>query len=161
MNPHDNTRQALALAYLAGIVDGEGCIRIGLQNKEGQAYNYRPSVSVGMVEDVVINLLKETFGGYIYVEPSVQGKRPIHRWHLVKAPQVEACLLQIRPYLLIKQQQADLVLSLVQNYPKARKMSDLELQRRKELYLEVKKLNAVGAAATTNRENIREDEVIV
>jgi hypothetical protein len=114
-----------------------------------------------MVEQVAVNLLKETFGGYIYEESGVLGKRSIHRWQLVKAPEVEACLTALLPYLRIKDQQAKAVLDLVQNYPKARRIADKELQRRKQLYETVKKLNAVGAAATTNREDTREGEVIV
>lgn len=161
MIPNDNQRQAVLAAYLAGIIDGEGCIRIGLQNKDGEAYNYRPSISVGMVEHQVVNILKDLFGGNVYCEQRVQDRRPIYRWNLVKAPDVKRCLDTLSPYLLIKKEQAINVLELINNYPKTRHLSSEELQRRKDLYLISKKLNMTGAAATTNRFDIREDEVIV
>jgi hypothetical protein len=161
MIPQENQRQAVLAAYIAGIIDGEGCIRIGLQSRDGLPYNYRPSVSIGMVEPQVVNLCKELFGGNVYCEKRVQDLRQIYRWNLVKAPDVKRFLDTISPYLMIKTEQALNVLELVNNYPQSRRMSQEELQRRKELYLISRKLNVTGAAATTNRDDIREDEVIV
>ena len=155
MTTHDNQRQAILYSYLAGIIDGEGCIRIGLQNKDGKPYNYRPCVSVGMVEDAVVKLLHKEFGGSLLTE-CVPNLRPIYRWQLVKAPDVKKFLEALYDYLIIKQPQAALLLALVSNYPQSRRISEEELLRRQELYLRIKKLNAVGAAATTNRDESRE-----
>lgn len=162
MIPNDNQRQALLVSYLAGIMDGEGCISIRQQNQEGLAYNYRPSITIGMVEPKVVNIFKDLFGGNIYIENrGVQDRQVLYRWNLQKVQEVKDCLDTLLPYLLLKNDQALNTLSLINNYPHSRKLMPEELQRRKDHYLISRKLNAVGAAATTKRDDIREDEAIV
>lgn len=144
--------------YLAGIIDGEGCIRIGRNKGNGQ---YVYSICVGMVSKNVIELLRDTFGGTIS-EECVLGRRSIWRWNLRKQQELLSCLEKIRPYLMVKGEQADLIVKAiseraVRDCTKGPvKLSSEELQFREELYLKMKKLNAVGAAATTNRKETRE-----
>jgi hypothetical protein len=105
------------LAYLAGLIDGEGCIRI----KKAKAYrcqgrrtpSYTPAIHVRMVDEPAIAFLEETLGGWTYKEkPHSRGGRPLFCWQA--SGNVAAGVLRaLRPYLRIKGEQADVALELV------------------------------------------------
>jgi len=69
------------------------------------------------------------------------------------------------PFLIAKKEQAITLLDFLQNWenPVNNKLgiSPQELQRREEAYQKMRKLNAVGAAATTNSRSSGDAEVIV
>lgn len=159
---YGNQRQAALLGYMAGIIDGEGCLMIKRNKGIGQ---YHAMVMVGMVEKQAIKLLQETFGGNIR-EERVPNKRSIYRWTLGKREEVARFMEIMEPWLFIKQPQLQLVkawlaVKLRERADTGRKLTEEELQHREQFYLKMKKLNAVGAAATTNRDDTREGEVIV
>lgn len=134
------------IAYLAGIIDGEGSLVISCRRNE----NYIARMQVGMVEPRVIELLQETFGGKIYSSKMKSG-RVIHRWHLVKSSEISACCEAILPYLIVKRTQAEALLAF-SSHPgasvnKGVRTPTTEVERRRELYQIVKPLNAVGEAA--------------
>ena len=89
-------------------------------------------------------------------------------WRAQCRHQVLHVIEKLYPYLIVKKRHADLIkeycydyISLL-NFKKADEaIKYRELQRREDLYLKMKKLNAVGAAATTNSRSTREREVIV
>jgi len=74
-------------------------------------------------------------------------------------------LSELIPYLRVKREHAMILLDYCLNCVDLRSRPEdiklAEYQRREELYQALQKLNAVGAAATTKREGIREDEAIV
>jgi hypothetical protein len=134
----------LLVAYLAGIVDGEGYI--GLTKNKG---TYGPRLLVGMTDKIVIDLLHETFGGRLY-EDKVRSGRVLYRWHVVNKADLERILSELLPHLRAKRAQAELVLEFVRGYEDQRHrpaITQQELQRRFDLYCRVKPLNAVGASA--------------
>ena len=105
------------LAYCAGVIDSDGCIRIckrlirekakGKLKKKAPYLNYTELIQVGQVEPEAINLLKGIFGGYVYLRKRKSKKhRSIYVW---KVQQLVAhrCILKLRPYLRIKAKQAD------------------------------------------------------
>lgn len=154
-----NQRQAVSLEYLAGIIDGEGCIRLARQaQRRTTNKQYSAGVQVGMVEKIIPELLQATFGGAIS-EERVPNRRSIWRWNLRKQEDVLRFLKTIRSRLIVKKPQADLLIEFIEGYRHLRLVKDgnesilkgQELQRREEFYQKMKKLNAVGAAATTNR----------
>ena len=162
-----NPRQA-TLCYIAGIIDGEGTIRIHkakpyLKNKN-KNYTYFAGIGVGMVERIIPELLKESFGGSLQ-EECVPERRSIWRWQVSGRMSVYKILEEIVPYLIVKREQAISVMEFCKDWhtPFSRQqgLSEQELQRREDAYQKLRKLNAVGAAATTKRVNIREDEAIV
>lgn len=162
-------RQAVQLAYMAGIMDGEGTIRIDKMkpSKKRKTKNpcYSVHISLGMVEAVMPQLFRETFGvGSRRVE-CVEGKRPVHRWHVRGNHCARIVIDALMPYLILKKRQADIALELIEGWktPYSRKkgIDPLELRRREDLYRQMRKLNAVGAAAETERVGTREGETTV
>lgn len=150
-----NPRQA-TLCYVAGIIDGEGTIRINktkpyIKNKNKNCA-YSASMSVGMVERIIPELLKETFGGSVH-EECVPERRSIWRWNASGRMSVYKILEELAPYLIVKREQALAVMEFCRDWhtPFSRQagLSIQELQRREDAYQKLRKLNSVGAAATT------------
>lgn len=168
---HDNPTQAVLYAYLAGIIDGEGSITIRkVTSKKTLALTkrkspwYHPAVSLGMMWEGIPALLYDTFGGSCYTERA-PSHRTLYRWALMGNKQIVPVLKALLPYLRVKQEQALMLLEFLAGWVDLRTVKGEakieELQRREDLYQQMRKLNAVGAAATTKRDDIREDEAIV
>jgi len=148
----DNQRQAILYAYLAGIIDGEGTIRIGSAKHIGWNTRYSAAISVGMVNEEIIDLLVKTFGSKKRIE-CVPNKRPIYRWGTSGNIVVPIILKTLLPYLIVKRKQAELIIKFCHErttigFRRNKGLPKKELRRRERLYLKVKTLNAVGAAAT-------------
>jgi len=97
------------IAYVAGLIDGEGCIHLGTRNG-----TYRARVTVGMTE-VALPLLRELheqWEGSIYCS-----RQPTERWAgawvwTVQGLPARRLLVELRPHLRLKQKQATLALAV-------------------------------------------------
>lgn len=99
------------LAYVAGLIDGEGCIHL---DTTGNTYKAR--VSVGMTQPArsLLEELHAEWGGTLYQQRAATDRwAAAFTWHMT-GPPAERFLLAIRPYLRLKTAQADLALE-VQN----------------------------------------------
>lgn len=172
---YGNQRQAVLWAYLAGLIDGEGSFVIQKTSVEKIAKSSRSKTPkylayfcIGMVDKEPLDLIKDTIGmGKVY-EERVPNRRSIWRIRFAGRITLMPFIRQLLPYLIVKKKQAELLLNFCENWVtpdneggKRKLVSDEELQRREEAYLKMRKLNAVGAAATTKSKSIREDEAIV
>ena len=111
------------LAYIAGLFDGEACIRV----KKTQAYKcqdrqtpgYHAAVHIHMVDEEAIKFVAETLGGWYYREKphSAQG-RPLYRWSASDAA-AERILRLLLPYLRVKRASAENVLRLREIRPRS------------------------------------------
>lgn len=153
----DNQRQAVLIAYLSGIIDGEGCI--GLHRNKGLGQFYI-RIGVGMAHKKTIELLQETFGGTSKLEKRSKypNAQPIYRWTLNRKDEVKNFLDLVSPYIRVKSRQIKLAYDWLntkvrnlENGPV--KLSDAEIQRREDMFNKMHEFNAVGAAATTNWED--------
>lgn len=98
------------LAYVAGLIDGEGCIH--LEVSKGRWY--QPRVSVGMTEPALplLTSLRDEWGGTLY-----QMRKPTTKWagawtwHMTGHPAAKL-LTAITPYLRLKGNQAEAALKL-------------------------------------------------
>lgn len=154
---HDNPRQAALTAYAAGLIDGEGTIRIAkfgpyAKNKSKHPHYY-VAVVVGMVTPAPLRVLMDHFGIGTMREERVPNARSIWRWSVNAQAQAKTLLEEIRPYLLVKGEHADLALMFIERKtaPFSRRLGlgAEEIRMREDAYLAMRKLNAVGAAATT------------
>lgn len=162
-----NQREAVQFAYLAGILDGEGCFAIKktkpLQGRKNPWYS--PCISVGMTSEPVIQLLKDTFGGSMRKERARKGYKPIYRWAVTSKRKAIKVLKKVRPYLIEKKEQADVLFDYCKKVkaPENRKVgiSPEELQFREDAYLLMRKLKESGAPATTERNDTGDGEATV
>lgn len=165
----DNQREAILLSYLAGIIDGEGTIRIGATKPSTKHPNwnivYYASIGLGMSDKRVIELFAKKFGAKLRKE-CVPNRKIIYRWGTCGNKAVPKILKKLLPYLIVKKKQAELVIKFCEErkttgFRRNKKLPISELRRRQELYFKIKKLNAVGAPATTKQEDTREGEAMV
>ncbi len=158
MEEKDKQKQAVLLAFVAGIIDGEGCISIHRNKGRGQFY---VRISVGMAHENTIKLLQETFGGKIgrNERSKYPNAQQIYRWQLSAQAEVRNFLNLVSPYIRVKTRQLHLAIAWLDDVKKRdcrkkpEKLTDTEIQRREDMFQLMHKFNGVGAAATTNWEN--------
>ncbi len=90
--------------YLAGIIDGEGCIRI-MKQRGRKSYHYFLHIEVGNTSEKLISFIKTNFGGCSYKSKRVIPFKPFYRWY-VACKQAEIILQRIAPYLIVKKEEA-------------------------------------------------------
>ena len=95
------TNAPVTLSYLAGIVDGEGCIT--QQNKSWR-------VQIAMTDKMLIEWIG-TFGGTVRKRKTTGNHLPIWRWLLMRQAEVAEFLYALLPYLKVKREQAIIALS--------------------------------------------------
>ncbi len=100
--------KAVDLAYMAGIVDGEGCIAIDrFTNKNLPSYCYRLKLRVTNTNHWLIEQLRFNFGGNIKVIKAKGNAKEAYEWYLA-GESASICLKLLLPYLCIKRAQAEL-----------------------------------------------------
>lgn len=139
-------------AYLAGIIDGEGCLTIGAGRK-GNVTNYNAVVVVASTSEKLIKWLQTHFGGNYYKSGRANEKwKQAYIWRFLRKADIEKLLLAILPYLIIKREQAIALLEFVRL---PRYMENPE--KREELYQKLKLLNKRGNDnVTTNMQDTAE-----
>ena len=106
----------IKLAYVAGLIDADGCIMIGKdswrERNRGIAPAYFEHVSISQCDPAGLKVVQELFGGKLGIEQArAPSRRPMHRW---QARHTTACdfVRAILPYLRIKRREAELMLAL-------------------------------------------------
>ena len=100
-------------AYIAGIIDGEGCICL-VKAKRGQRKRgpspyvfYAIHLRVANTRHELIAWLLDRIGGKMYVLQKTRGNRKLAlQWH-TQGRQAKDLLAQVEPYLVIKRAQAE------------------------------------------------------
>lgn len=136
-------------AWLAALIDGEGCVGIWRQRdpKRKGGYKYRPAVQITNTNFDLVARVREFVDGYVTIDQHPRKIVPRHKVLyrvVVNRRAIPKLLEQVRGWLVIKGKQAD----LVQRYCKistefALHSTDHELFE--QLYLECKSLNKRGA----------------
>lgn len=140
------------LAYLAGILDGEGYVGIkkstyGMRvTKDCRNPIYGERIQVRMKDEEPIKLFKEVFGGSYYKE-KCSGMYCYQASNLIAIKIINALL----PFIRVKNKECELLLklreskndsrSLCRGSPAKRTMAKDIVEFRENLYLEVKKLH--------------------
>lgn len=106
--------------YLAGFFDGEGCIDCQrMYPKEGRSRFYvRPRVRVAQAQSgrVVLDELQKQFGGLILERKSKKENwQPSASWEFLDKDGLRTMLTLMLPHLIIKREQAKLVLWWLEN----------------------------------------------
>lgn len=101
------------LAYVAGLIDGEGCLRIHRQSK-AQTSTFTPVVQMNMSikARIIRDQMLQMFGGNIY-EIKAPNQKWSEQWQWrINGDAASDFVRMIYPYLMLKKQQADLILQL-------------------------------------------------
>jgi hypothetical protein len=134
------------VVYIAGFVDGEGYIGIKKHIRD-KTKNWSPmyseKVEVAGIDKKSILFLNKFVKGYIYShKASKLSKRGYWSWS-VSENKARTFLELIKPYLRIKNKEADIVLKLSVNKrtTRSRKISDFDVKYREGLYWKIKNLH--------------------
>lgn len=120
-------------AYLAGLIDGEGCISIRKTFQYGKN-QFKPMVEVGMTDIEPMKLLQQTFGGSYWPEIVRGMNLPVTKWR-VTGSHVIPVLEPLLPYLLAKKRQAEIALILARRIHRTgRPTPQAETEFRRTLY---------------------------
>ena len=102
--------QPHALPYIAGFFDGEGSIGIYLNGKKhGRTLRVQLTQTVTPQSTELMTALRDRWGGSLCPYNKAL-RRPAWNWQ-VSAASGYAFLLEVRPYLLLKADQADVALT--------------------------------------------------
>lgn len=137
------------LAYLAGIVDGEGCFYIGRvkQGKYGSGWQWHVMLKITSCDECLILWLESTFGGakdsrYRWTSKK-KFTRPVYNWQAT-GEMLDYILSAIEPYLIIKKLHCD----VMKRYRKtcknigSKRLSDEVNEARFVLMSELRNLNS-------------------
>lgn len=128
------------LGYIAGLIDGEGCIRIQHSRKNGRDC-YFPVVDITNTDGRIIEaVVSWTEMGRVrnYCYDKLKRWKRSWRWSVWRRDDVVALLTKVTPYLISKRERASIVLGF--SVIKARKEGDdLEFY-----FLRMKELNKRG-----------------
>lgn len=137
------------LAYLAGFVDGEGSIAINTRTyRSGGELRTGGSLrlSVHQLDPRPIRLLAETFGGSVrrHGYRKMAEKRDLFEWH-ISSEQAYAAIKAMRPWLIVKDEQADLGMQFQEmlrsrDVPRTTRLSSEEQAAREAIHQELRRL---------------------
>jgi hypothetical protein len=139
--------------YLAGILDGEGCLTIGAGRRETGVINYNPIVLVQNTSRELIEWLQSRFGGQVYLSKKETEKtKTAWMWRITQKKAIENLLLAVLPYLVIKREQAKILLAFVRLTPEANS------RLRQTYWQQLRILNSRGKSVTTNTQDTQKSE---
>lgn len=161
--------EVATLAYIAGIVDGEGSIMIQRQCSESFMAqraksgcfhpHYAVGIRIGMCERVALDLIVDELGiGSVCEEKPYHHKRPMFRWMIRSKQEVCDFLNLILPYLRVKKKQAELALKFMNEWVSfnGNRLTPEIVSKREEAWAQMRKLNGVvDTPATTKSRGIR------
>lgn len=157
-----NPQQAVRYAYAAGLIDGEGTIRVQRSSASTRGSQYLPHIHMTSTDAVLVNFMKEPFGGWIYSHQpkSARGStincNIAYRWALQGRENVLHMMKAIEPYVLLKANHVALMLEFLEEGEKTHPpypVSDAEVARRTRIFEQFKSLNRRGRAAAETEWN--------
>ena len=104
-------------SYMAGILDGEGCLSIGnfSGNRKNGDRHYQTNLCVCSTDVILIDWIVSTFGGYkgTYTpkQMSRNGRKQVYRWQCSSDRLLHICEIT-HPYLTIKKRQAEILIAM-------------------------------------------------
>ncbi len=144
------------LAYIAGIVDGEGYIGIVKQRGTGNqiSMRYHIQVNIGMTDETLIRWIVSCFPGvlrFYWKKEKIEGRSDAYL-AIAMSRKAATFLRAIRPYLRLKARQADLALEFTDSYfcgqsykPAAKGTARVPLEvtaHREDVYQRMRDLNS-------------------
>ena len=138
------------LAYMAGILDGEGCIYARAWQRPN-GYHTHIVVSVQMSSDAVIKWISDTFGGEVYTSKIPRGRAQyLYTWR-VNGRNVAAFLKAVLPYLQEKKKRAIVGIELSELIGKSNfgKLNSEQRSQRENLCARIKAWNQSGCGESS------------
>ena len=136
------------LAYLAGLIDGEGSISLSVRSDKTNRAWIGIRVAIGMTDEPVIRWLAATFGGSVSHRTRRDPRwRDVFIW-TISQQQAAALLKEVRPFLRVKYRQADVVMLVAADlkYHRWNPVTERVIEGRQLAVKMMHELNRRGAA---------------
>lgn len=150
VTPYMNRMKQIDLAYMAGIMDGEGLICIVPIRRKDCADNvpaYRLMIRLSLCNEWLCRWFKMCWGGSVYTakHSNYPERHQIWEWS-VSNQQAYRFLIVIKPYLILKRDQAELAVKFqgAKRRGCARKEPDVIKQAEKVVYETMKRLHTAS-----------------
>lgn len=142
-------------AYAAGLLDGEGCLHLTQSGKKRAAWTAKVTINMAVGALPVLRAMHETYGGGLCQSRDQSEKhQEIWLWSLTAKPELKAFLLAVRPHLMVKDRQADVLLNFLAALDAAPKNANGSVAWDQAMRIkgadtkrQITSLNARGAAA--------------
>lgn len=139
------------LAYIAGLMDGEGTILIRdnyiKKNWGWQKHGLSLLVEIGLTDKELLPWLCNAYGGSVYrcKDKRKHYWKEMSRWHL-SANQALHFLLDIFPYLRLKKEQAEVAIAFqsAKRQRRSRHRTEQEMKLEETQHLLIKELKGRG-----------------
>jgi len=114
MDNQQESSRLIALGWLAGIIDGEGCISLRKNNRKNQTFLIRPSITIVNTDNRIINKICEILDDYNlpYWKTQYEATKHWKSRYVIEVSGIKRCLKIlpiIYPHLIGKQLQAKLI----------------------------------------------------
>lgn len=128
------------LIYLAATVDCEGCVSVAARNA-GRGNYITPTLQITNTDRALIDWLLANVGGTVYIRPEPRDNRkPCWLWRCA-GDEARQIIRSVRPWLKLKQHQADLVLGIESGL-----RGERLYERNRDVISEMRELNRRGVA---------------
>jgi len=142
--------EAIAIrAYMAGIIDGEGCLTASMAMKGDKITNFIVALQISNTSEELIDWIKDNFNGakvrlgHNHIA-SIRNRKCWQLWF--QGDSLQDVLELTLPYLVIKQRQAEIVLELLDlRVGKGQRIPPENRSKRIQLVKENQSLNQRGA----------------
>lgn len=131
----------IELAYIAGIVDGEGyicCVRH--VTRKSNLVRYDVVIGIKMTTDIPLTLVQSIFGGNITNYQPKGNRKVIYKWEILNH-NAQDVLLALKPYVLLKRGQLEVALRMLENHPHYEHYTAMERFMHEADALAIKELN--------------------
>lgn len=139
----------LSNQYLAGFFDGEGCVYVSKHKGKKKNPYYSCRLSIANTDKRVIDLIEQSYGGFTQriAYNNRPNRQPYYAVEIYKKKHLKEFIKNIRPYSIIKGEQLDLMLELIDRLDKSKsgkEVSGEEIEWRENTILELKRLKRPG-----------------
>lgn len=134
------------LAYVAGVMDGDGSFSL-IKRKGCKSPLYFPMMQLANEHECLIDLFVSRFGGRKFMRTKLAktSKKISYGWKIEKKNSCIPFLESVNPYLIIKQERADLLLDFSLNHEFKRGAGIIdayESMNREKTYLKIMSMNS-------------------
>jgi len=131
---------------LAVLFDGEGCIGLAHESTKGEKFNAHLTVAGTCKEWIAAWCERLGRGNVYFYEGRSDKQKSTAFWKITKRADIVYILKKIQPYLVVKREQAALLISFFDDKVSANQtwLGEEELLRRRAIYNRIRELNKKG-----------------
>lgn len=136
-------------AWLAGLIDGEGCVGVWRERKIGNrsGFHYIAAVRIANTNRLLLDTIAKVLPGKIYLKDKRVkfGHKPLYEFYCDRRS-LRAMLARVSPFLVLKKRQAEIAMQVRQVIEGAPMRTFRDHETLAELWAENRTLNKRGVS---------------